>query len=49
MNAIDRQRDHLQSLGGLRWTAISTAILLVILGVGGLVYGLIEASAAMLR
>jgi hypothetical protein len=49
MDAIERQRDRLQSLGGLRWTAISTAFLLVILGVGGLVYGLIEASAGMLR
>jgi hypothetical protein len=49
MYAIDRQRDHLRTLGGLGWTAISTAILLVILGVGGIVYGLVEASAAMLR
>jgi hypothetical protein len=45
MKAIDRQREHLQSFGGLRWTAI----LLVILAVGGLVYGLIGASAALLR
>jgi hypothetical protein len=49
MYAIDRQRNHLRPLGGLRWTAILTAILLVILGVGGLVYGLIEACAAILH
>lgn len=40
-----RQRDHLQSLGGLRWTAI----LLAIPGIGWLVYETVKASAAMLR
>jgi hypothetical protein len=45
MDATDRQRDHLQSLGGPRWTAI----LLVVLGIGWLVYETITTTAAMLR
>jgi hypothetical protein len=45
MDATDGERDHLQSLRGLRWTAI----LLAVLGIGWLAYKTVTASAAILR
>jgi hypothetical protein len=41
----DLSKDQVWNWSIIRWTAV----LLVILGVSGLVYGLIEASAAILR